>query len=952
MEHSKAIESAAAPLPHELEARARQVVERIGELGYPLAEPLAATAARVSTISDVVLKALLEAPALLSERALDSMALTAGSVAALLDLRGRTEPEAMAAMRGLRNVELARIAWRDLAGWADVERSLLDLSALADGMVAAALRFAVDQLAPRYGCPQDESGKSTPLLVLGMGKLGGRELNYSSDIDLVFLYPDEATLPGREPTEVEKYFRRLAQLLIKLLDQVTEHGFVFRVDTRLRPFGASGPLALSISAFEAYLLQHGRDWERYAYVKARLLTGTEYEHAVFDAILTPFVYRRYLDFGVFDALRTMKRLISQEVARKDLRDNIKLGPGGIREIEFITQVFQLVRGGRVAALRTPSLLTALPLLAEHGQLEPAAVTSLLEAYKYLRTVENRLQALEDQQTHDLPAEEERRARLAYALGARDWGTVVADLQARRQAVENEFSRVAWDGAGGRDAGAEGDELRAAWETGAIADALDETALGADAVQMLAEFRVSALYQRMDEIGRQRLAAVITRTIPLLEQRSAPAVTLARVLPIFQAICRRSAYLSLLDENREALERLLLVAGQSPLLARQISEHPLLLDELLDERLFDVPPTRAELERSMAQYLKNVPRDDLEALLDAMRQFQRAAIFRIAVADRFGGLPLMKVSDRLTDTAELVLALALETARNELEAKHGKPMCGEPGKLRAAEFVIVGYGKLGGLELGYGSDLDLVFLHDSRGSHQETDGASPLDNTHFFARLAQRLIHFLTIQTSSGRLYEVDTRLRPSGGRGPMVASLDNFHRYHREEAWTWEHQALLRSRSVAGAAELKATFEAERHEILIGHIDRARLKDEVRKMRRRMRKELSKGEPHTFDIKQDAGGLADIEFLIDYWVLASSNAHPELVTYPDNVRQLEALEAAGLVPAPHCRRLKEAYLSLRQRTHELALAEAGRVVPDDEFKELREWVVARWLETFGPDPED
>jgi glutamate-ammonia-ligase adenylyltransferase len=941
------------PIPPELETRAHRIGDEIRALVSELPPPIAQTALRVCTVSEVVRKSLLDAPKLLSERVLDTSPLSPEDVAARLDSRGLAEPEVKAALRRFRNVELARIAWRDLAGWADIDRSLLDLSALAEGMVVAALKLAEDALAPRFGRPATGSGKRASLLVLGMGKLGGRELNYSSDIDLVFLYPDEAEIAGREAPDVEEYFRRLAQLLIKLLDQVTEHGFAFRVDTRLRPFGASGPLVVSISAFEAYLLQHGRDWERYAYVKARLLTGHEHHSAVFDAILTPFVYRRYLDFGVFEALRTMKKLISQEVGRKDLRDNIKLGSGGIREIEFITQVFQLVRGGRVAGLRTPSLLAALPLLADNGQLTSAAVANLLAAYRYLRTVENRLQALEDQQTHDLPGDEERRARLALALRARDWATVVSDVELYRRAVEAEFSRVAWDGGDGRDAGLEGDELRAAWETGTLVGAVEGTKLGADAeaVRLLAEFRGSALYGRMDEIGRQRLAAVITRTIPLLERQEIPALTVARVLPIFQAVCRRSAYLALLDENHVALERLLTVAGQSPMLARQISEHPLLLDELLDSRLFDAPPTRTELERSLEQYLKNVSRDDLEALLDAMRQFQRAAVFRIAVADRFGGLPLMKVSDRLTDTAELVLGLARDIAYAELEAKHGRPLCGEPDELREAQFAIIGYGKLGGLELGYGSDLDIVFLHDSHGSYQETNGPKPLDNAHFFARLVQRLIHFLTIQTSSGSLYEVDTRLRPSGGKGLMVASLENFRRYQREEAWTWEHQALLRSRSVGGSAELRATFENERREILIHHIDRAKLKDEVRKMRARMRKELSKGDSQTFDLKQDAGGLADIEFLIDYWVLASSDAHPALVTYPDNVRQLEALEAARLVPAEHCLRLKEAYLALRERTHELALAEAGRVVPAAEFKEVRAWVVARWLETFGTDAE-
>jgi glutamate-ammonia-ligase adenylyltransferase len=940
--------------PRELDARVRRVAERLAKLSHPLPPELAATALRVAAVSEFVLKVLLAEPERLSARVRDAARLTSHDVAARINLADCAEPEAMARLRRCRDLEMARIAWRDLAGFAVLEQSLEDLSALADGMLEVALRYATEQLAPRFGRPVDAAGNPVSLLVLGMGKLGGRELNYSSDIDLVFLYPDGVTLPGREGGDVEDYFRRLAQMLIKLLDQVTEQGFVFRVDTRLRPFGASGPLVLSVGAFEAYLLQHGRDWERYAYVKARLITGTEHAHAIFAEILTPFVYRRYLDYGVVDALRTMKRLISAEVARKELRDNIKLGPGGIREIEFIAQVFQLVRGGRDPALRTASLLAALPLLAEHGQLEPAAAAALLEAYQYLRTVENRLQSMDDRQTHDLPTDAEPRARLACALGATDWVTFVAAIDARRETVEAQFKRIAWDSADASGAGTEAEALRTAWESAAIAEALEGTGLeaNADVVRLLTEFRASALYRRMDEISRQRLAAVIARTIPLLERQSVPDVTLVRVLPIFQAVCRRSAYLSLLDENRLALERLLTVAGQSPLLARQIAEHPLLLDELLDTRLFDSPPTRAELERSLEQHLKHVLRDDLEGLLEAMLQFQRTALFRIAIADRFGGLPLMKVSDRLTDTAELVLALALEIARAELQAKHGKPMCGSPGELREAEFVIVGYGKLGGLELGYGSDLDLVFLHDSHGSHQETDGATPLDNARFFARLVQRLLHFLTIQTSSGRLYEVDTRLRPSGGAGLMVASLDNFRRYQREEAWPWEHQALLRSRSVAGSTQLRATFEAERRDILIHHIDRARLKDEVRKMRARMRRELSKGDAQTFDIKQDAGGLADIEFLIDYWVLANSAAYPDLVTYPDNVRQLEALEAASLLSAEHCRGLKYAYLTLRGRTHELALAEAGRVVANTEFADLRAGVQARWREAFGPDPED
>ena len=936
-------------IPQELEARLRQAEERLASLGIELAPELAASAPRVMAISEFVSKVLTQHARSLVARLEDRTELAADELLSRLDLAEMAEPEAMAALRRLRQVEMARIAWRDLAGWADLDVSLRELSTLADAMVRAAVAFAADRLETRFGRPRKPTGEPASLLVLGMGKLGGRELNYSSDIDVVFLYPDGVVLEGRDEADVEEYFRRLSQQLIRLLDQVTEDGFVFRVDARLRPFGASGPLALSISAFESYLIRHGRDWERYAYVKARLVTGTEYESELFDEILTPFVYRRYLDYGVFDALRTMKRLISQEVARKEMEDNIKLGPGGIREIEFVAQVFQLIRGGRVPALRTRSLLEALPLLAQAGQISAEVAERLITAYRYLRTVENRLQCMDDRQTHELPHEVQLRSRIVYAMRADDWASLLAAVDAHRATVESQFNRIAFDSDETAAVSPELEKFRVAWESGSLAGSVAELpeAERAEVERQLSDFRGGGLYRRMDEISRQRLAAVIARIVPELTAQSSPALTLTRVLPILQAICRRSAYLALLDENPMTLRRLLTVAGHSPMLARQITEHPLLLDELLDARLFDAPPSRAELARSLAQLLEGVRADDLEAKLDAMRQFQRAAVFRIAVADRFGGLPIMRVSDRLTDTAELVLELALAMARSELEAKHGRPLCGDPHELRPAGFAIVGYGKLGGLELGYGSDLDLVFLHDSSGAHQETDGEKPIDNARFFARLAQRLIHFLSIQTSSGRLYEVDTRLRPSGESGPIVSSIESFGRYQRKEAWTWEHQALLRSRSVAGEPGLCAAFERDRIEVLVDHVARETLKDEVAKMRARMRNELSRGSAASFDLKQDPGGLADIEFLIDYWVLANAGEYAELVEYPDNIRQLEALERVGLVAAEDCRGLREAYLTLRRKTHELALAEAGRIVEAAEFADLRDWVLARWRAVFG-----
>jgi [glutamine synthetase] adenylyltransferase / [glutamine synthetase]-adenylyl-L-tyrosine phosphorylase len=938
-------------LPAELTGRYEHVAARLGDLDVALPVDLTASIAKVVLTSEFVLRVLTRWPQQLLERLGDPQPLDAVAVAARLDLDGLADAQAMTLLRRTRQVEMARIAWRDIAGSAPLDTTLREVSLLAECSIQAALRYATASLEPRFGRPRDAAGNELPLLVLGMGKLGGGELNFSSDVDLVFLYPDAAQLAAG--VEAETYFLRLSQLLIRLLDQRTEDGFAYRVDTRLRPFGTSGPLAVSLAAFEAYLVEHGRDWERYAYVKARLLTGQSFAREVFDLVLTPFVYRRYLDYGVFDALRQMKRLISQEVARKDMQDNIKLGPGGIREIEFVAQVFQIVRGGRRAELRTRSLLEVLPRLAGDRQLADSTVAALATAYRYLRTVENRIQAFNDEQLHELPAEADARAILAYSLGEPSWAAFAERLARQRAIVEAEFEHVAWEtkGAPARD----DDPAASAWAAGDVAAMLTNTSLAGEerAVELLKDLRHGGLYQRIDELGRQRLSAVMLRTIAALAEQPAALKTLERVLPVFRSVGRRSAYLALLNENPAALERLLKLVADSAWLARQIAEQPLLLDELLDNRVFDTPPSRDELATLLDRVMQGAGVGDAEGMLDAIRVFQRTAIFRIAVADRLGSLPLMKVSDRLTDTAELVLDYSLRTARRELVAKYGTPRCGPPP--REAGFAVIGYGKLAGLELGYGSDLDLVFLHDSSGAQQETDGTPPLDNERFFGRLVQRLIHFLSVQTSSGRLYEVDTRLRPSGRSGLLVTSLEGFRHYQTQDAWVWEHQALLRSRALAGSAAVCRGFEAIRYDVLTAHVDRTELKSEVAKMRRRMRTELSLAKAGSFDIKQDPGGIADVEFLVDYWVLAHSAEYPELIEFPDNIRQLEALERVGLVPAERCRLLKECYLALRQRVHELALDESGRVVPQQDFATIREHVGAVWREVFadveGPDAE-
>jgi glutamate-ammonia-ligase adenylyltransferase len=929
------------PAPNELPAglveRCRQIQERLADLEAELPAAFAESAPRVLIASQFVLETLLRAPEALIERLADASPITRASIELTLDLDDASEADIKARLRGRRHVELAAIAWRDIAGFADLERTLADLSNLADALIAAALEQAARLLEPRFGRP-------TTLLILGMGKLGGLELNFSSDVDLVLLYPDPAE--GEDADAIEDYCRRLAQRLISLLDERTADGIVYRVDTRLRPFGKSGPLALSMGAFEAYLVQHGRDWERYAYVKARLITGQEHSREVFDEVLTPFVYRRYLDFGVFDALRQMKRLISEEVARRDKHDDIKLGRGGIREIEFIAQLFQIIRGGQDPALRTRKLLEALAELARLDVIERDRAESLAATYRFLRTAENRLQALEDRQTHEIPADFEQRQRWALAMGYAGWPELAETLDRHRDRVQQIFDEIGWAASDSAEADARSDSILSAWDGARLVEIRPGTLL-----EPLDELRKSGLHQRMDETSRQRLRAFVAELVPALDSLEHPTEALGRVMPVIRAICRRSAYLSLLLENPSALKRLLSLAEQSAMLARLVAEHPLLLDELLDPRLFDSPPSRAELESGLERQISGVDAGDTEGLLDAMRDFQRAAVFRVAVADRFGGLPLMKVSDRLTDIAELVLDLALGIARRELGARHGRPMHGVAGELRESGLIVVAYGKLGGLELGYGSDLDLVFLHDSEGKVQETTGPAVIDNQRYFVRLVQRLIHFLSVQTSSGRLYEIDTRLRPSGASGLIVASLPSFARYQRDQAWTWEHQALLRSRSVAGSHPLREAFERVRVDTLTSAVDTVSLKAEVANMRRRMRQELATGTTTLFDIKQDPGGLADIEFLIDYRVLADAARFPALVEYPDNVRQLEALEAAGLVPAETCASLKSDYLTLRARTHELALADGGKCVPASEFAALRRRIIGLWEQTFG-EPSD
>ncbi|HLS81108.1 MAG TPA: bifunctional [glutamate--ammonia ligase]-adenylyl-L-tyrosine phosphorylase/[glutamate--ammonia-ligase] adenylyltransferase, partial [Steroidobacter sp.] len=722
---------------------------------------------------------------------------------------------------------------------------------------------------------------------------------------------------------------------------------------RLRPFGESGRVAVSFGALEDYLQKHGREWERYAYVKARALTACEQYQALYDEVLRPFVYRRYLDFSVFESLREMKSMIAREVERRELRDDIKLGPGGIREIEFIVQAFQLIRGGGDPRLQSRELRAVLPLLVGHRLLKREAVQQLDAAYRFLRVVENRLQEWNDEQTHRLPDDATGRARLALSMDCADWSVLEARLREHRGCVARHFEETLFgpkaQGAEQADAGpqlfdieASADELTGALRQMGFAepDAL---------VELLEQMRSSAYYRRLDETGRRRLRELLPRLLPAVARSNSPASVMARIIRILERIGGRTVYVALLNENGAARRRLVQLCAQSQFLADQIAAHPLLLDELIDERLIEETPSRAQFAEDLAVRRAAMQGEDPERQVEILREFQSAATFRVAVADLVCGLPLMKVSDRLTDIAELIVEQALQLAWSQMSERYGVPQ--RAAGRGAAQMIVVAYGKLGGLELGYGSDLDLVFLHDAdEGSGADgghTDGLQQIDNTVFFQRLGQRLVHLLTVHTSSGRLYEVDTRLRPGGARGILVQSLAAFRRYEFAEAWTWEHQSLLRARAIAGPQALREQFESARVEVLRNAVRREGLRKEVRKMRERMRSSLSKAGPGQFDLKQDPGGVADLEFLVQFWMLKWADRYPQIVTFSDNIRQLESLASGGLVPQSRVDFLVDTYRKYRQRLHRLSLDGSKNVVGADEFVAERRGVIAIWEEVMA-----
>lgn len=949
------------PLPPEqadaAAERYDQLAEAMQHAGIPF-EPDVGTEGRIRmafAFSAFIAKIWTRRPETLAEllasgdlnRSVDSAYFTDRVRRRLDSLAANDEEGLIRELRLARNREMTRIAFRDLCRMADLDETLRDLSALADAAISGALDPLYREHRDRFGTPCDADGEALEIVVLGMGKLGARELNFSSDIDLIFAFPEAGeTREGPRTITNDDFFTRLCRRLIHVLSVNTAEGFAFRVDMNLRPFGESGPLVMSFDAMEAYYQEQGREWERYAWIKARPVAGDIAAGNGLLRRLNPFIFRRYLDYGVFESLRDMKRRIEAEVRRKGMADDIKLGRGGIREVEFFGQIFQLLRGGVVPALQTRGIQPVLDILVREGLIDKAETTALREAYRFLRMTENRLQAFGDRQTHKLPSTPPERARLAASMGFSDWLSFFERLSCHMGVVHGHFANLL---------GSEGEapasdlekRLEALWRL-PLPDDEEQRALlraaGFDepdaALTVLRETRDDLEEDTIASQGRERIDRLMPAVIVKTGRSETPEVALDRMISLVHTIRKRTNYVSLLLEHPSALDQLVRLAAASGWILAFLSRHPMLLDELLDPRTLYRPPEREELAESLARRFAKVDPDDLETQMDELRIFKQINVLRVAAADISDAIPLMRVSDHLSDIAETVLHKVLDIAWNNLFKRHGAPDCRPPLTEGERGFVMIAYGKLGGLELGYDSDLDLVFLHSGTG--ENTHGDSPTDTTTFFARLGQRMLNILSPRTTAGKLYEPDMRLRPSGSSGILVCGIDGFRDYQMEDAWTWEKQALIRARAIVGDDRLKARFAAIRAEVLAQPRDAETLKQEIREMRGRMRAELLRREPGMFDLKQDDGGIVDIEFIVQYLVLRYAHDFPELLDWTDNVRLLRTLADTGVLSESDAYALRTAYLIYRVTGHKLSLRERKHEVPEERFVLVRERVRSIW----------
>lgn len=855
------------------------------------------------------------------------------------------------AVRQARTREMLRIMFRDINGLAELPETLHDLSTFADRAVMGAAHWHRARM--KTPSPTDENGDPVPFLVLGMGKLGGAELNFSSDIDLIFAYPD----PASDREQAQSYFIQLGQKTIKALDEVTADGFVFRVDMRLRPFGSTGSLALPFSSMEAYYQNHGREWERYALLKARPLGEPTAAGAKLTDLLRPFIFRRSLDFQVLEDLRTMKAKMERHARQETLEDDLKHGPGGIREAEFIVQSAQLIFGGREPILQRTSWMRALEAMNQCGKLTDGDVQLLLDAYSLLRTVENRLQMIDDQQTHTLPKDELARERLRFAVGYPNWEEFMDALTMHRVSLQLEFTCLM-----GVELEAEQEHpeelkmlLHSIESIGQQTDdpvGLEEVLRkmgledGAEeSARRLHAIVASSAWRTQNTGGQHYAQALIPKMIESACRQDAPAHVLNRLLDVLEALLYRPNYIALLTENPRALNLLAELIRLSPWVQTQILRSPDLIDELLSPNTLFGERTPAILQKVLQLALPD-DEDDLELQMKILRQFRQSQTLQVAACNLVHSKSLSDVSDELTWIAETVTACVWDLSMRQQLQRHGQPHCVVDGQRRPAHCAILAYGKFGGLEMGFNSDLDLVFVHDSNGEDQMTDGEKPVDNEYFFTRVVQRFIHVMETLTSDGALYEIDPRLRPGGQSGQTVCSLHYYEKYLEEKAWTWERQALARTRAVAGDATVREAFEKVRTRILCVPREPAELQQEFVDMRRRMLEAHAPKAGH-FHIKNDPGGVTDLEFMVHYNVLFHAGNHPEIIEPTATVMILDRLAQCGLLDTETAEFLRSCYFTYRDRIHVLNLQELPPHSPPDEFADERKKIRKLWDNTFN-----
>jgi [glutamine synthetase] adenylyltransferase / [glutamine synthetase]-adenylyl-L-tyrosine phosphorylase len=873
--------------------------------------------------------------------------------------QAKTEDELAKALRRCRQFHMAAITFSDVLNRQSIDASLLQVSSLANALIQQGYTWLYSSLCSKHGTPVGSHGPM-PMYILGMGKLGGHELNFSSDIDLIFTYPEKGeTQGGKKSLEHQQFFTRLAQKLIQALNKVTVDGQVYRVDMRLRPFGESGPLVLHFDAMEDYYQEQGRHWERFAMVKARVINSDDSSYeAALQAILTPFTFRRYLDFTTLDALRNMKKLIATEIRRRKLNNNIKLGAGGIREVEFFAQSFQLIHGGREPSLQSKSLLTTLKALEENEIVENEVVEALKQDYLFLRKVEHTLQQYRDQQTQTLPEDEDQRQALIEVMGFPNYAQFLTHLDAVMARIHGHFNELIEES---QDAHDPQDSLFSAccdaWQLQMVEHEFCQTFASylppedASRVQhLLLDFNQNQRRYLLGQRGEDTLNKLIPEILYVLITHNAQGVPyiLKRVLGVISAITGRTTYLDLLLENPDVLKQLVRLCERSEWVANEIKRFPLLLDELLtplylEQQDTDIVASKNDYISELRQSLLRVVPDDVEAMMDTWRQFKLCQQLRIAASDISGSLPIANVSDKLTVLAEVVLEQVVHAAWHQISERFGIP-----NHLTAdnSGFAVVAYGKLGGYELGYGSDLDLVFLHNAP-REATTTGAKSIEAQQFYIKLAQRIMHLLNTKTLFGQLYETDLRLRPSGNAGLLCCHLDGFKRYQQEEAWTWEHQALVRARGVCGDKTLLTQFADVRAEILGQPRDKAALRDEVCKMRTKMRQHLLNEKAQKVDLKQCVGGITDIEFMTQYWVLANASTIPSITRYTDNLRILNEAAQHGVIDDKQAKMLQDAYLALREQYHHLTLADTKYADQTDQLAKLREQVTGYWTGIFS-----